>query len=388
MIDLGPLSAPGLAAAVAVVLAAIPAALSLANLRVFRPAPPGAGPAAPPRVSVLVPARNEATAIGACVEAALASRDVALEVVVLDDASTDDTAGVVERLAARDGRVRLVRGRPLPEGWCGKQHACAQLAEAAAFETWLFLDTDVTLAPDAVGRCVAFLDASGAALASGFPRQLTGSFLDWLLLPLIHFVLLGFLPVARSRIDGSPGLAAGCGQLFVTRATGYAAAGGHAAIRGSLHDGIKLPRAYRRAGLTTDIFDASDIASCRMYARSIEVWRGLSKNATEGMAAPATIVPFTILLAGGQILPFVLLAAGCLTGFAGWPAWAAPAAGLAVALAYVPRLLEAARFGQSMTSVVAHPLAVAVLLAIQWVSLARRCLGLKTTWRGRSLAPQ
>ena len=387
MIDAAALVGPGPAAAAAVVLAAIPAALSLANLRVFRPAPVPRTPV-PPRVSVLVPARDEAAAIAACVEALLASRAVELEVVVLDDASTDGTADIVAGLAARDGRVRLVRGRPLPAGWCGKQHACAQLAEAAAFDTWVFLDTDVTLVPEGVGRCVAFLDASGAALVSGFPRQLTGAVLDWLLLPLIHFVLLGFLPVARSRIDPSPGLAAGCGQLFVTRRDAYARAGGHAAIRSSLHDGIKLPRAYRRAGLATDIFDASDIASCRMYARSVDVWKGLAKNATEGIGAPATIVPFTILLAGGQILPFALLAVGLAAGFVGWPAWAAPAAVAAAALAYLPRVLAAVRFGQSATSVLVHPLGVAVLLAIQWASLVRRCLGLKTAWRGRTLDPQ
>jgi hypothetical protein len=381
----------------ALLLAALPALLTIANLRVFLPAPtptpdgPGQGTAvaaAVPRVSVLVPARNEAAAIGTCARAILASRDVDLEMVVLDDASTDGTGEIVEQLAANDSRVRLVRGRPLPSGWCGKQHACAQLAEAAISDIWVFLDTDVAVAPDAVRRCVAFLDASRAALVSGFPRQVTGSFLEWLLLPLIHFVLLGFLPIARSRVDNSPGLAAGCGQLFITRRGDYLKSGGHAAIRASLHDGIKLPRAYRRAGLRTDIFDATDIASCRMYTRSLDVWRGLSKNATEGIGAPATILPFTILLAGGQILPLALVGWGLATAWRGWPAWAVPAALVAVALACLPRLLEAVRFRQSLSSVVAHPLGIAVFLAIQWVSLARRLLGLQTSWRGRSLAPQ
>ena len=383
--------------ALAAVLAALPALLTIANLRCFRPAPqlpePRAGQgrdaAAPvPRVSVLVPARNEAAAIGRCAEAVAASRGVALELVVLDDGSTDGTDQVVERLAAADPRVRLVRGRPLPAGWCGKQHACTQLAEAAAHDTWVFLDTDVLLSDDAVARGVALLDASGCALVSGFPRQVTGSFLEWLLLPLIHFVLLGFLPIARSRTDGGPGLAAGCGQLFITRRDDYRKAGGHEAIRASLHDGIKLPRAYRRAGLRTDIFDATDIASCRMYTRSRDVWNGLAKNATEGIGAPATILPFTLLLAGGQLLPVLLLGAGLATGWRGWPSWSIVLAVIATALAYLPRLLAVARFGQSPSSAVAHPLGIAAFLAIQWYALARRLLGLKTSWRGRSLDPQ
>ena len=372
----------------ALLLAAIPALLTLFNLKVFLPAPKAGGMMNNPGVSVLVPARDEAAAIEPCVRAILASRDVDLEVVVLDDSSTDGTDAIVRQLAEQDARVRLVRGRPLPSGWCGKQHACAQLAEAATHETWVFLDTDVLLSTDAVRRCVAFLDASQASLVSGFPRQVTGSFLEWMLLPLIHFVLLGFLPIARSRMDNSPGLAAGCGQLFITRRGDYLRAGGHTAIRASLHDGIKLPRAFRRVGLRTDIFDATDIASCRMYTRSLDVWKGLSKNATEGIGSPATIVPFTILLAGGQMLPWVLVAWGLATGWQGWPAWTVAAAVVAVALSSLPRILAAGRFRQSVTSVLAHPLGILVFLAIQWVALGRRLLGLQTSWRGRSLAPQ
>jgi len=276
------------------VLAAIPALLTRANLRLFVPPPEPPADAAAPKVSVLVPARNEAEAISRLIDDVLASRGVELELVILDDSSSDATTSIVAARAEEDPRVRLVAGRPLPAGWCGKQHACWQLAEAARHDLWVFLDVDVSPAPDAIRRGIAFLEASGADLASGFPRQETGSLLEWLLLPLINFVLLGYLPIARSREVNSPSLAAGCGQFFITRRAAYEQAGGHAAIRASLHDGVKLPRAYRRAGLVTDIFDATPIASCRMYDRSIDVWRGLSKNATEGVGSAATILPFTV----------------------------------------------------------------------------------------------
>ncbi|MFM8735741.1 MAG: glycosyltransferase family 2 protein [Pirellulales bacterium] len=377
----------GILAVVALLLAVLPALLTLANLRAFRP-PPAPPPGHRPRVSVLVPARNEEQAIERLCRDVLASEAVDLELVILDDASDDATAAIVGRIAAEDPRVRLVPGKTLPPGWCGKQHACWQLTQAARHDTWVFLDVDVSPTPDAIARAAAFLDASGAALGSGFPRQRTACILDWLLLPLIHFILLGFLPLARSRRDPSPGMAAGCGQLFVTRRVDYGRAGGHEAIRASLHDGVKLPRAYRRAGLATDIFDATEIAACRMYDRDREVWRGLSKNATEGIGSPPTIVPFTILLAGGQILPFGLLAAGFATGWSGWPTWAIPAAVAAALLAWLPRVIEAVRFRQSLGSAILHPVGVAVFLAIQWIALVRRSLGFKTAWRGRSLAPQ
>jgi hypothetical protein len=125
-----------------------------------------------------------------------------------------------------------------------------------------------------------------------------------------------------------------------------------------------------------------------MYSRSLDVWRGLSKNATEGVGSAATIVPFTVLLGGGAVLPPLFAGWGLATGFAGWPTGAAAVTLAAAALAYVPRVLDAVRFRQSITSALVHPLGVAVFLAIQWVALVRKTLGLKTAWRGRSLAPQ
>ncbi len=369
------------------VLASIPAFLTLTNLRLFR-GPPAIPQGPSPRVSVLVPARNEEQAIGRLLTDVLASTDVDLELVVLDDASDDGTAAIVLQHTEADPRVRLIRGQPLPPGWCGKQHACWQLAQAARHDLWVFLDVDVEVAPDAIARSIAFLEANRLALASGFPRQKTAALLDWLLLPLINFVLVGYLPLDRARQVNAPSLAAGCGQLFVTRRADYERAGGHEAIRGSLHDGVKLPRAYRRAGLVTDIFDATEIASCRMYSTSRDVWRGLSKNATEGIGSPATILPFTILLAGGSVLPIVVASIGVVTRFDGWPAGGAVAALVAVAVSYLPRMLDAIRFRQSLGSAIAHPVGVAIFLAIQWVALVRKALGLHTSWRGRSLAPQ
>ena len=373
---------PGLA------LASLPALLTLANLRFFTRAPRPALGACPAGVSVLVPARDEARVIGRLAAAVLANRDVDLELVILDDDSQDETAAIVSALAVTDPRVRLLRGQPLPTGWCGKQHACWQLAQAARHDLLVFLDADVTLEPDALARTVAFLETRGVDLASGFPHQETGCLLDWLLLPLIHFVLLGYLPLAIARIDNRPGLAAGCGQLFITRREAYRACGGHAAIKASLHDGIKLPRAYRAAGLSSDLFDAGDIARCRMYGTNREVLRGLGKNATEGIAAPGSILPFTLLLAGGQILPALLLGSGLAAGWEGWPTWGVAMALAAAAAAWAPRLLAVYRFGHSLTSALVHPLGVAVFLGIQWTALIRRSLGLKTSWRGRALSPQ
>ena len=370
-------------AIIACVFAAIPAVLTWQNLKIFRTSPKDEFPEP---VSVLVPARNEERVLDGFIRNVLASQGVELELVVLDDASTDSTAERVSQWSDRDPRVRLVHGKKLPQGWCGKQHACYQLAESARFDTFLFLDADVTVQPDAIARSVAFLNQSKIDLGSGFPHQETPTVAGWLLLPLIHFVLLGYLPLSRSRLSNDPSLAAGCGQLFITTRSAYYAAGGHAVIKSSLHDGIMLPRAFRKAGLRTDIFDASDIASCRMYETNQDVLQGITKNATEGIGAPKTIVPFTILLGGGVVAPTLLLACMFTGNSQSWITMTGTLSGLA--LSYFPRIMTLSRFRQSTGSVCFHPLAVGIFLTVQWFALGRRMLGIKTSWKGRSLKPQ
>lgn len=365
----------------ALALAALPALLFLANLREYRPPRAAGDPgSAVPSVSVLIPARDEEATIGASVSAALANRGVDLEVVVLDDQSRDATAAVVRGLAALDPRVRLHEAPGLPPGWCGKQHACAALAGLATRPLLVFLDADVRLAPDALARMAGFLTGADADLASGFPRQEAVGLIEQMVIPLIHFVLLGFLPVRRMRSDAAAGLAAGCGQLFITRKNAYEAMGGHKAIRATLHDGLKLPRAYRTAGLRTDLFDATDLATCRMYRSAPDLWSGLAKNATEALAAPAMIVPATVLLFGGQVLPFLLLALAPTLGLS-TPALAC--AGLAAACAYLPRLVAVVRFRQPLPGALLHPVGVLILLAIQWYAFARDAIGRPATWKGR-----
>lgn len=366
---------------VSLTFSALPCLLFLRNLRGFKRAGRAAEESA--SVSILIPARNEERAIAAAIAAALATEGATIEVVVLDDHSEDATRKIVESFRERDPRVRLIEAPSLPAGWCGKQHACWTLAHNASFELMLFLDADTRLSRDAVARSVELKRDTGSALASAFPYEETETILEKLLIPLIHFVLLGFLPLHRMRKSVSPGFAAGCGQFMLTDRESYFRAGGHAAIRASLHDGITLPRAFRRAGLKTDVFDGTDIATCRMYASAREVWLGLAKNATEGLASPRMIAPATILLTVGQVAPFVLAP---VAGFAGSPAvWPALAA---MAAAWLPRALGVLRFKQSVVGAVLHPAGIALLIPIQWHALGRRLLGAPARWKDRSYEPQ
>ena len=367
--------------AVGLALAALPAVLVAMNLVAYRAPGRLARPAGPrPRVSVLIPARDEEERIAAAVDAARTSRDVDVEVVVMDDHSSDRTSEIVRGIAAADPRVRLEPAPPLPTGWGGKMHACRTLAESASHPLLLFVDADVELAPDGVARAASFLEDANADLASGFPRQLTGSLAEKLLIPLIHLVLLGYLPIRAMRRSDSPAFAAGCGQLMLARRPGYERSGGHGAVRTTFHDGLQLPRAFRRSGLRTDLFDATDIAACRMYHGAREVVEGLAKNAHEGMAAPVAIWVWSGLLLGGHVMPAVLAAVGALA--APTSAWFA-ASLTAVGVAWLTRAALAVRFRQPVVSVLLHPVGVAALVAIQWLAWWRRRSGRATSWKGR-----
>lgn len=395
------MSAELLLAFVSLALAVMPLAFYYRHGRVFNPPRRDFDNATTESISVLIPARDEEKSIGPALESVLASRGVEWEVVVLDDHSADRTAEVVREFAARDARVRLIGSPALPAGWCGKQHACYTLAGEAKYDIFTFLDADVRLHPDALARLARFRRDANAALVSGFPRQETGTLLEKLVLPLINWLVVCYLPIRSMRASSAPSLGAGCGQWFLTTRDGYELAGGHAAVRASLHDGVKLPRAYRRAGLTTDICDATDLAVCRMYMSGVAVWRGLAKNAREGLGGPVGVWVWSLLLLGGHVLPFVMVAV-CSVGLF-WDGFeryyfpgpeteaeiasnhlAGSIALIACACSMGPRLLCAARFRQSWLGAVLHPVGVLLLVAIQWYATVRYWLGRPVGWKGRA----
>jgi hypothetical protein len=375
--------------------ATVPAVMFLMNLRWYRA--PGVGEPGDARVAVLIPARNEELNIGACVESALASRGVGVEVLVLDDASTDRTAEIVRNIALRDGRVRLIEAQELPKGWNGKQHACWVLAQQTNAPLLLFLDADVRIMPEMVMRCVGEMQTRRVALLSGFPRQIMEGRMERMLLPLIHFVLLGLLPMGRMRRTTKVAYAAGCGQFFLAEREAYFGCGGHAAIRDTRHDGIRLPQAFRRCGLRTDLVDLTELAEVRMYESAGAVWMGLAKNATDGLGAPKRIVPVTIVLLMGQVLPVIVAAlwlalcvSNALVGATfddrRMAAMVSSLLALAVVGSYLPRVVAVRRFKQPWVSALLHPVGILMLLGVQWYALVRQMLGRPVTWRARSYA--
>lgn len=352
-----------------IVLALIPVSNTLINLFVFRA--PRAAPERP-SVAILIPARDEAARIGACLDAALASEGVDLEVIVLDDHSNDGTGDVVR--GYDDPRLRLAQAPPLPPGWNGKPHACHVLGALATKPLLLFIDADVTLEPDAARRLAP---PPGVDLVSGVPRQIVTGVLQTALVPMINFLIFGYLPglLMRLRPDW-PSATAACGQLMMVRADAYRRAGGHAAVAHVMHDGLKLARHFRKVGLHTDFVQAADLASCRMYGNARDAWNGFAKNATEGMATPRALPVWTLLLAGGVLAPLLTLLVA-----------PSPALAAAVAMQWAMRAAQARACREPALAVVLFPLGVLLTLGVQWSALIARWRGRPVAWRGRLYRP-
>lgn len=368
--------------------------MTFVNLRLYAPPPQPTTPSTEPssrvspRISVCIPARNEERNIGEIIRDLLAQSHQNLEVLVYDDQSTDATGRIVADLAAADPRVRVVPTVPLPDGWNGKQHACYRCSQHASGEWLLFTDADVRFAPTAIAGALASAHQRGAAMVSTFPRQITGSLGESLVVPMIFFILLSYLPLPRMRTTKDPNASAACGQFLFVRKDAYDAIGGHTAFRDTMHDGVKMPRALRRAGYQTDLFDGTAECSCRMYTGLPATWRGFTKNAFEGLGSIGLLVFITVLHLVGHVLPWLLCLAALAqttlsTTIIPIPTTALIFAGWCVGCQLIHRALLATRFRQDWRAVALHPIGILLMTAIQWRSFYLHITG-KRSWRGRT----
>ncbi len=231
-----------------------------------------------PTVSLLVPARNEAYNLRETLPGMLLQG--VQEILVLDDHSTDGTAQVVEAFSRQDARVRLLPGLPKPEGWMGKTWACFQLAQAAQGEVLLFTDADVYWRKHGVRAVLARMEQEKAGLVSVYPRQITPSLAERVLLPLIDDVLLCYLPYPLIATP-FPLAAAANGQVMAFTRQAYLAAGGHAAVRGEVLEDVRLAQKTKAAGERLAVALGGGLVAVRMYRSFAEIIEGLGKNLIE-----------------------------------------------------------------------------------------------------------
>lgn len=240
---------------------------------------PADAPADAPRVCVIIPARDEAHNIEACVRSVLASTYPRLEVVVVDDHSTDGTGAVARRIAAEDPRLRVVEAPPLPEGWFGKQWACHTGVQASRAEVLCFTDADTRHGPELLSRSVNALRQRGSALFTVAGHQEAHTFWEKVLQPFVFAILMsryGGLEAMSRATRPTDKIANGQFLLF-TRAA-YAQVGGHAGVRDHVAEDLRLAQKVAEAGLAQHMVLARDHLRTRMYTSLGEIRRGWGKN--------------------------------------------------------------------------------------------------------------
>jgi len=339
---------------------------TIVNATLLRRPAPGPYADVDTAVAVLLPVRDEAHRVEPCLRALLAQQHVPqLRIVVLDDGSSDGTADVVKAAG-----MEPLAGAPLPPGWLGKPHACAQLAAAAGdADVLVFLDADVVLAPQAIAATLRLLDESRAALLSPYPRIHAGTLGERLVQPLLQWSWLTFLPLRLMERSPRPSLVAAGGQLLAVRRDAYERAGGHAAVRDKVLEDIELAREVKRSGGRVVLADGSTLATCRMYGSWRELVDGYTKSLWASFGSPIGAIAVIAALAAIYVVPFATMLGGSLAGAAGY------------AFGVLGRLVSArATGGRAIPDALAHPVSVLAFGYLVARSYARRR---HVTWKGR-----
>jgi hypothetical protein len=344
-----------------------------------------------PLVSVVVPARNEELRLGPLLDSLRLQSYAALEVIVVDDRSSDGTAALVEAHLAGDPRLRLLRNVEPPPGWVGKTWAAHQGSQQARGEILLFIDADVRLHPDCVARAVTA--AAEADLLTLLPRVDAVGLWERAVQPLLLQLIVGLMP-ARKINDPRSLVAAANGPFMLFRRDAYARLGGHEAFRSEVIEDLKMARAAKAAGLRLRYLVGTEAARVRMYDSLGELWRGWSKNVFIALADDRRLALALAPLAATGLLVLYALPWSALL-------WTAPllalhpdshslmlgAAAVAATLAQVAaRGVLARGYGMPAGDAWLQPLGAVVVAAIVLNSALRAATGLGVQWKGRVYA--
>ncbi len=322
-------------------------------------------------VSVIIPARNEAAVIETVVRSVLASTYRPLELLVVDDRSTDDTASIVQRLATEDPRVRLVRGEPMPEGWYGKPWACLQGYRAARGDILLFTDADTRHEPELLERAVGALRQQRADLVTVAPRQICVTFWERLVMPQVWLLLaLRYHPSRVNRATRTRDVIAN-GQFILVPRESYEAVGTHQVVRGEVAEDLVLAQVFHRAGRRIHFAFAERLMETRMYHSLPHLVEGWSKNMYLG--GRRSFPENRVLRA---LVPVILAASFAF--------WLVPPVALAVAGGGLVPAAAAAALSAIFWMTISYSMRIPAWYGLLYPlgALVGLYIGLRSTWRG------
>jgi glycosyltransferase involved in cell wall biosynthesis len=206
------------------------------------------------------------------------------EVLILDDSSIDRTTEAVTRFIQGNPAFRLIEGGALPPGWLGKNWACHQLAQLANGDYFLFLDADVRIKNSLIGSSLHLAEEKQLALLSLFPGQEMKSAGEWLVVPLMHYLLLSLLPLRLVEWVRQPSVAAANGQFMLFNARDYIAYQWHQRVRKNVVEDVEIMREVKRNKLKGAVLLENNLIQCRMYHGFNQSINGFRKNLLAGFA--------------------------------------------------------------------------------------------------------
>lgn len=326
-------------------------------------------------ISAVVPARNEEAAIARAVESLAAQPEIA-EIIVVNDQSTDRTATILEELAGRIPKLRIVQGDAPPAGWTGKNFAISQGVARARGEWLLFTDADVEHLPGSAARALADAKSSGAVLVSYSPEQETRTWWERAVVPFIFCRLAAHFSYERVSDPALPDAAAN-GQYLLMRRDAYEAVGGHAAVRGEIVEDVALAKRTKQQGLRIFFAPGQGIARTRMYCSHREMWEGWTKNLYSLVDRRKRSLVLELFVATPW-LPLLMLVSAAFIGFFSYLGMAFL---LAEHLDYSIRL----RRNRYPSSRIIYYLPASLWYAVALLASARRYARGAVTWKGREI---
>jgi len=339
-----------------------------------------------PFVSIVVPARNEERQIEKCLDSLLAQDYPRFEVIVIDDRSEDATHAIVERIAAKDSRVKLVSGVDLPEGWVGKPWAVTQGIEHATGEWLVFTDADTIHRPSATTSAIAYAIKRGLGAVSLLPDQKLVTLPERMLMPgIIWSIAFALGPTEDIHDPTKLENALFNGQYIAIRRDAYEGVGGHEVVKNEIAEDYELALAFKRDGrFPIALVGANGLVRTRMYQSSSEIWEGFSKNFALGVRGKPWLSALGIaFMLCVSPLPEIVAIWGLVSG--DYLSMAVCLAAIALTIAITELAMMRMRFPR--WSSLWAPIGGCYAIAVFVNSLFRHSAGGGVTWRGRTYGP-
>jgi chlorobactene glucosyltransferase len=354
---------------------------------VKRPADPL--PREAPRVTILIPAKDEGERIRDCILSALRQDYPNFKVIAVNDRSTDDTGRIMDQIAATEPNLTVVHIQEgtLPDGWTGKCNALHNAVRQAEGDYLLFIDSDVVVAKDALTATVSRTVRNNYDLLSFLPRIEAHGFWEALLIPLAGFGVSSMYVVAMTNKDYLKGTAFANGQyLFIKRST-YDAMGGHARVRDRFCEDVEIARYLKPQGYKVRITWGAEFASVRMYSSLPSIFKGWGRNFYAGsLGKPWRILAGIAVVLFSCYSVYPALAWGLYRWSHPAPTYAGQSAWLTASLAHFAimtglLMVVYAWSGNRKRLALLLPLSGAMLIGI-FIRSLKMCLTGKVEWRG------